>query len=217
MPSIFSSKSDVLHVARDAGVAADAELADAPCAFVPIERCAWRMSSPRVAVADDLARRRTRAGCPRAPGPSYTAGYSENVITPRAESLDRREEELAARHVLVPVVDLAVAAVERDREVGALADDADLGRGVEAVGVAAHPLALGVPVEQARAEDDLRELVERQAGLLGERVRRVLAADPRDLGRHRCAGRRPSRRPARARAARPGDPPPRACSRARRA
>ena len=76
--------------------------------------------------------------------------------------------------------------VEADRQVGAAADDAHLVGRVEALGVAAHALALGVPVEQAGAEDDVRQLREREPGLLRERVRRELAADPGNLAGHRA-------------------------------
>ncbi len=64
------------------------------------------------------------------------------------------------------------------REVGAGRDDAHRLRRVEAVGVAAHPLAFGVPVEQARAEDEVRVGRERHPRVLGERLGRVEAAHP---------------------------------------
>ena len=175
------------------------------------------MSSPRSADADTTFPPSNSSRMPSSSWPLYTAGYSENVITPLAElstgakknsppgmflrpssTSPWRPSSEIVRSVPSPTMRISAAVVET-------------------VGVAAHPLTLRVPVEQARAEDDLRELVERQAGLLGERVRRVLAADPRDLGRHRAAVEDLLGRVARARAARAGGPPPRACSRARRA
>ena len=98
--------------------------------------------------------------------------------------LDRRVEDLPARHVDVPVVDGAAAARQRKRQVGALADDADLARGVEPSGDRAHPPRLGIPVEQHGAEDEVLVLGERHPRLLRRGVRRVLADHPRHLHPH---------------------------------
>ena len=45
----------------------------------------------------------------------------------------------------------------------------------------AHPLLLGPPVEQAGAEEKVGEVVHRHPGVLGERGRRKLAADPLEV------------------------------------
>ena len=62
-----------------------------------------------------------------------------------------------------------------------VADDPHLGGRVEQVGVALHAVALGVPVEQAGAVEELGELLRRHAGVLRERRCRELAADPGHL------------------------------------
>jgi hypothetical protein len=85
----------------------------------------------------------------------------------------------------VPVVDLRLSSLDRQAEIGALADDAYLARLVEPVGDAAHFRALLVPVQQAGTEEEVLQLRERHPRVLRQRRRRVLAADPRDVHRHR--------------------------------
>ena len=74
---------------------------------------------------------------------------------PLGRVLERREEELAARHVVVRVVDETAPAGDRQRQVGPGADDANRLRGVEPLREPAHPLALGLPVAQAGAVDEV--------------------------------------------------------------
>ena len=87
VPSIFSSKRDVLHEALDARVAADAELAEPARALVGVERLRRRNSSPRArrgvddaAVPEDEPRAFDLV--PEVARP----GTRENSITPSAES-----------------------------------------------------------------------------------------------------------------------------------
>ncbi len=177
-------EEDVLHEPRDAGVAADAELADATSALVAVEDRVEQLLALRGCGVDDAALLELEPD-----SLELVTLVDSGVLGERDHAfgrvLDGREEELAPRHVLAPVVHLAVPVCEADREVGTPADDADLGSSVEPIGIAAHAFALGIPVEQARVEQRVRQLCQREAGLLGKRVRRVLAADPRDLGGHR--------------------------------
>ena len=67
---------------------------------------------------------------------------------------------------------------QRQREVGAVADDPDLLGLVEQRRDPRHPRRLGVPVAEHGAVDELLVLIEREAGLLSGRVRRELARPP---------------------------------------
>ena len=98
--------------------------------------------------------------------------------------LDRRVEDLAARHVDVAIVHRSAAAGERERQVGPVADDSHLVGPSKISRDPGHPLELGVPVEENGAVDELLELRERQPRLLGGRIGRVLADHPRDIHRH---------------------------------
>src|SRR5205814_10082541 len=60
--------------------------------------------------------------------------------------LELRVEDLAARHVYVPVVDRAAAPLKREREIGALLDDPYVAPRVEHIGDPAHALGLRLPV-----------------------------------------------------------------------
>ena len=71
--------------------------------------------------------------------------------------LDRAVEDLAAGHVRVAVVDLALASGEAEAEVGLGADDAHLIGLVEAILDPLHLLALRVPVEEDGAEEEVLE------------------------------------------------------------
>jgi hypothetical protein len=99
--------------------------------------------------------------------------------------LDGSEEELAARHVRVTVVDRARSTAKREPKIRLRADDPHLVGGVEPREQAVHGLRLLVPVAQAGGVEEVLERPQLHAGLLGQRVRRELAADPRDLVGHR--------------------------------
>ena len=168
----------VLHVARDAGVAADPELAEAPRALVGVERLEQEVLVRLGGRVDDPAALEAQADAAHlaAAVDGRELGERDRAL---GRVLDRAAEELAARDVRAAGVDLHRAPGDGQPEVGLGADDPHLLGGVEAVGVALHALALGVPVEQAGAVEEVRELLRRHARVLRERRRRVLAADPR--------------------------------------
>src|SRR5436190_15690255 len=164
----------VLHVARDARVAPDAELAQPPGALVGVQRLDQELLVGLRRRVDDLA-----ALEPQAHAGELTAGEDRRKLAEPdlafRRVLDRRREELAARDVRPARVDLHRPSGEPQPEVGPVADDPHLLGGVEPVGIALHALLLGLPVEQARAEEELGELLRRHAGVLREGRRRVLA------------------------------------------
>src|ERR1051325_408391 len=86
-----------------------------------------------------------------------------------------------ARHARPARVDLPLPAVEPEDQVGSVGDDAHFLRLVESLRVAAHAVFFGLPVEEARAVEEVLELGQRHPGLLRERGSRVLAADPLEL------------------------------------
>ena len=88
------------------------------------------------------------------------AGKLGELDRPLGRVLDRRVEDLAARHVGAARVDLPLAAVEPEAEVGARGDDAHLLRRVEELLDPPHALALGLPVDQHRAVEEVGELLE---------------------------------------------------------
>ena len=94
---------------------------------------------------------------------SWTAGNSEKRDDSLGRVLDRAVEDLAAGHVHVPVVDLALAAGDAEAQVGLVADDPHLLGGVEALLDPLHLLALGVPVEKHGAEEEVLEVAEAHA------------------------------------------------------
>ena len=98
--------------------------------------------------------------------------------------LDRAAEELAARQVRAERVDLHRATLEREAQIGAVADDPHLRRGVEVGGDRRASARPRVPVLQHRPVEQLGELLGPEPGLLGECGRRVLARDPRDVVVH---------------------------------
>ena len=83
----------------------------------------------------------------------------------------------------MPVVDLALAAGDPEPKIGALGDDAHLLGPVEALGDPLHLPSFRVPVEEARAEDELLVLGQRHPGVLRAGGGRVLADHPGDLER----------------------------------
>ena len=88
---------------------------------------------------------------------------------PFGRVLDRRVEDLAARHVRAERVDLPFAAGEAEGEIGLGADDPDCLGAVEVLGDALHPLPQRLPVDQDRAVEEVLEGRQRQSGVLGGR------------------------------------------------
>ena len=105
--------------------------------------------------------------------------------------LDRAAEELAARKVRSERIDLHRPAFEREPEIGARPDDANLRRRVEVRRDPPHPLALGDPVAEHGAVEKLREGIATEPCLLRERRGRVLAHDPGHVVIHHACGGRP--------------------------
>ena len=194
VPSIFSSNSMFFMWRVMRRVAADAELAEPARALVGVER---RDQELLAASADASTTRppskRSRIAAALAPEvDGRELGERDHAL---GRVLDRRGEELAAREVLPARVDRELPPRDRQRQVGLGADDAHLVGRVEELGVAAHALALGIPVAQHRGVEEVGELVGRHAGVLGERGGRELAADPLEVVVERSApspGGRPS-------------------------
>src|SRR4029453_1319062 len=182
----------VPHLALDGGVAADPELAEHSGALVDVERSHQRL----------LIRRRGRLD--DAPVlVSHSHPFDDLRLLPRRvlretddpfrPVLQRAVEPLAAGHVHVPVVDLSLAAGDAEAQVGLVADDPHLLGGIETILDPPHLFALGVPVEQHRAEEEVLELAQAHSGLLGERRSWVAARDPWDLEREPARDERTSR------------------------
>ncbi len=105
--------------------------------------------------------------------------------------LDRRVEDLARGHVRVGGGDPPLASFEAELEIGVLADDPHLLRAVEALRDLLHLALERVPVDQDGAIEEVLELLERHARVLGERRGRVLTADPGLLHAEEGLGVRP--------------------------
>ena len=123
----------VLDVPRDAAVAADAELSDPPGAVVRIQH------GDEVALAPARGRVDDATALEPQPDPLESSAEVRRRILPERDHtlsrvLERTEEELAAGHVQVPVVDVGSAPGDREREVGVGPDDVHLFRRVEPVG-----------------------------------------------------------------------------------
>ena len=95
-------------------------------------------------------------------------------------ALHRTAEELAAGQVRPEGVDPHRASLEREPQIGALADDARLRGLVEPRRDALHALLLCRPVEQHRAVEQVRKCLRRHACFLRQSRRRVLAREPGD-------------------------------------
>src|SRR5918999_1180232 len=87
---------DVLHVARDPGVAADAELADAPRALVGVERGEQEVLVALGRGVDDAPALEAEANA-RHLAPEVEAGELGEVDRPLGAVLDRAEEEVLER------------------------------------------------------------------------------------------------------------------------
>src|SRR5215213_8539252 len=188
----------VLHVPRDPRVAADAELAEHAGAGVGVEDREQELLVRGGAGVDDAAALEPE---PRAADLVAVVHGRElgERYEPFGRVLERREEDLAAGKVDVAVVDRALAPLDAEQQVGPGPDEPHLGRGIEAVGDPAHPLGLGIPVQEARREEKVLERGRRHRRILRERRRRELAGDPRAVhGGDPCAQRRRGTRDQRA-------------------
>src|SRR5262245_21472979 len=172
----------VPHMALDARVAADSELAEHPGGLVDVERAHEGL----------LVRRRRSFDDPPSlvPHPHSLDDLwllDGGVLGERDDAfrrvLDRAVEDLAPGHVHVPRVDLARTAGDAEAQVGLVTDDAHLLGRIEALLDPLHLLALGVPVEEYGPEQEVLELPEAHACLLGECRSGVAARDPGDLER----------------------------------
>src|SRR6185437_5949561 len=172
----------VLHVLRDARVATDAELAEPPGAVVEVEHLDEEVLVRLGRGLDDLALLELQANALDLAAP-VDRGELRECDRAGGRVLERRVEELPARNIRAAGVDEALAAGEAEGQIRAVGGDADLLRRVEALCVAAHPLALGIPVEQTCAVEEVLELRERHSRVLSQRGRGELAADPLQLVR----------------------------------
>ena len=172
----------VSHVPRDPGIAADPELAEPPRALVRIENREQMVFAVGRARSDDDAapELEPRAGDVAALVDRRELGERDDAL---GRVLHRPEEELARRHVAQAVVDRRLPTLDRERQIGLGADDPDLARPIEALGVAAQPLVLGVPVAQAGAVDVVLELGQRHPGLCRRRLGGELRHRPADVER----------------------------------
>src|SRR5207247_2509230 len=131
----------VLDVARDAAVTADAELSEPPRALVGVQYQDQIVLAPARGCLDDAT-----ALEPQPDPLEPPAEVRRRILAERDQTLCRvlegAEEELAAGHVHVPVVDVGAPTGDREREICLGPDDAHLVRSVEPLGVALHPLAL---------------------------------------------------------------------------
>src|SRR5918994_5618692 len=170
----------VLHVALDAGIAADPVLAEDPRALVTVELREERLLVARRRRLDDLA---ALVAHPDVLDQIrlLVRGVLDEADRALGRLLDRAVEDLAAGHVRVAVVDLALAPREAESEIGLGAHDPDVIGLVEAILDPFHLLALSVPVEEDGAVEEVLERLVRQAGLLGEGGAGEAAGHPRDL------------------------------------
>ena len=115
----------VPHVPLDPRVAADPELAEPPRALVGVERGDQELLVRPSPTPRRPCRPRSEAHAlaDRALVDGGELGVLDHAL---GRVLERRGEELAARHVVVRVVDEAAAAGDRQRQVGAGADDTHL-------------------------------------------------------------------------------------------
>src|SRR5919108_1896905 len=170
----------VLHVPLDARVAADAVLAQDPRALVPVELGDERLLVGGRRRLHDLAVLVAHTHALHEVG-LLVRGVLEEADDALRRVLDRTVEDLAARHIRVAVVDLALTAGEAEAEVRLGAHDANLIGLVEPLLDPLHLLALGVPVQEDGAVEEVFEGVVGHPRLLRERGAREAARHPRDL------------------------------------
>ena len=172
----------VSHVTGDPRVAADPELAEPPRAFVRIEDREQMVFAVGRARSDDDAATKLepRAGDVAPLVDRRELGKGDDAL---GRVFHRPEEELTRGHVAQAVVDRRLAALDRERQIRLGADDPHFARPIEALGVAAQPLVLGVPVAQAGAVDVVLELGQRHPGLRCRRLGGELRHRPADVER----------------------------------
>ena len=167
----------VLHEPLNTGVAADPELAEAPCALVGVERVDQEVLAGARGGVDDAPRLEHEARTFDLL-PVVDGGELGELDHAFGRILDRRVEDLPARHVHVPVLDRAGATGQRHRQVGACADETHLLCGIEDVCDHAHAGLFGIPVAQHGVEDELRVLRERHPRVVAPATRRDTRRSP---------------------------------------
>ena len=195
VPSIFSSKSDVLRVPLDARIAADAELAEHPGAVVGVERLQQEVLVRRGRRFHDTTILEAETDVLEG-----AAAVGSRVLRERDRAarrvLDRAVEDLAARHVRADRIHVAGTALEAEGEIGPVTLDPDVAGGVEVGADLPHALGQRFPVDEHRAVEEVLVRPEPHARVLRERRRRELAADPGLLSREERLHVRSSRLPA---------------------
>src|SRR4029453_10221071 len=157
----------VLHVSLDSRIAADPVLPERPGAFVAVELREQRVLVGGCRSVHDLAALVAHPDALDEVG--FLVGrVLEEADDPLGGLLDRAVEDLAAGHVRVAVVDLALAVLEAEAEIRLAAHDPYLFGSVEPVLDLLHLLALVIPVEQDGAVEEVLELLVCHPRLLGE-------------------------------------------------
>src|SRR5205823_7595212 len=120
----------VLHIPRDAGVAADAELSEAARPLVAVERLEQELLVRTGRGVHDATALEAEPHARQLPAGVDRRELAEQDLA-FGGILDRAAEELAPRHVRAAGVDLHAASGDADPQVGAVADDPHLVRSVE--------------------------------------------------------------------------------------
>ena len=184
VPSIFSSKSTfrVWRVIRGLQPIPSSPRTRAPSS---VSSVANRKSSFAVAPASTTRPPSNLSHAPTTSRPKYVAGNSANMTTPSVAVSTGETNTSPPGRLMWPSSICALAPVEREREVGARAEDRAPRTRVEPVGDSSHLLGLAIPVEEAGRVQEVLERARRHGRLLRERRRRELAHDPRDVHRRR--------------------------------
>ena len=173
----------VLHVARDARVAADPELAEPARALVGVEHLQQELLVGGGGGVDDAS------AVEAEPDSGHLAAVVDGRKLGEADLslggvLEWASEELAAGQIGTERIDFHRATLEGKAYIRLRPDDPHLARSVEATGDPLHALALGGPVAQDGSVQEIGELFGSDTRFLRERVRRILAGDPSDLVAH---------------------------------
>ena len=134
VPFIFFVEVDVAHVAVDAGIAADAQLADAAGTVIGVERLEQEVFFDRGGGIDDPAFREAKTNAPQLPTAPLRRKLGKGDRSLRRR-LHGAEEELSARHVPSARVDVRSSPGHGQPQVGAFAHDPYLLGLAEEVGV----------------------------------------------------------------------------------
>ncbi len=177
MPFDLLVEERVLHMPLDARVAPDPELAQPACALVGVERAEQELLVARRRGVDDATALEAEA---------HTRDLVAEVagrilrVADRAfgRVLDRRIEDLPARHVRPQRIHLSLAPLQAEGQVGVGADDPHLGRSVEVLGDPRHRAPESLPVDEHGAVQEVLERRQRHPRILGDGRGRVVAADP---------------------------------------